>query len=107
MTNPVDWQLKLTRQAERDLKKLSRSDLSRVYAELNKLKVDPSLGESLSGELAGARSLHFTLRGSGQHRAAYFCITADNTVLVFAIGSRENFYREARRRISSIQIDWL
>lgn len=70
MTNPVDWQLKLTRQAERDLKKLSRSYLSRVYAELNKLKVDPSLGESLSGELAGARSLHFTLRGSIERRTS-------------------------------------
>jgi hypothetical protein len=63
------------------------------------------LGEPLTGNLSGSRSLHFTLPGSGQHRAAYFCITDERTVLVFAIGSRENFYREAERRIRSLRSD--
>jgi mRNA-degrading endonuclease RelE of RelBE toxin-antitoxin system len=105
MTNQSEWRIKLNRQAEKDLRKLPRSSLPRVYAALNKLTQDPTLGEPLTGNLSGARSLHFTLPGSGQHRAAYFVITDDRTVLVFAIGSRENFYREAERRVRSLRIE--
>jgi hypothetical protein len=32
-------------------------------------------------------------------------ITEDRQVLVFAIGLRENFYREAERRARSLQLD--
>jgi mRNA-degrading endonuclease RelE of RelBE toxin-antitoxin system len=105
MTNQREWGVRFTRQAENDLRKLSRASLPKVYSALNRLKQHPTIGEPLTGRLSGARSLHFTLPGSGQHRAAYFVITDERTVLVFAIGSRENFYREAERRIRSLQND--
>lgn len=99
------WVVELTRRAHRDLRRFRGPAYDQVIRELGRLERDPELGEPLSGNLSGARSLHFTLKGSGQHRAAYFVITEDRQVLVFAIGSRENFYEEAERRVKSLGRD--
>jgi mRNA-degrading endonuclease RelE of RelBE toxin-antitoxin system len=97
------WTVELTRQANRDLKRYRGVSYDRAIRSIGRLERDPTLGEPLTGNLSGARSLHFTLPGSGQHRAAYFLITDNQTVLVFAIGSRENFYRDAERRWPSLR----
>jgi mRNA-degrading endonuclease RelE of RelBE toxin-antitoxin system len=99
------WIVELTRPAHRDLRRFRGFAYEQVIRELARLEREPELGQPLSGNLSGARSLHFTLKGSGQHRAAYFVVTEDRQVLVFAIGSRENFYREAERRVRSILED--
>lgn len=64
---------------------------------------DPYQGEPLSGSLRGVRSLHFSLKGSGEYRAAYLVLEDEGVVLVFMIASRENFYAEATRRHQALR----
>lgn len=98
-----EWSVQLTKRAERDLRRIRRDSLAQVRTTLNQLKSDPQAGEPLAGELMGVRSLHFSLPGSGQYRAAYFCKEDSRVCIVFMIGSRENFYREAERRWNALR----
>ncbi|MCA9834208.1 MAG: type II toxin-antitoxin system RelE/ParE family toxin [Thermomicrobiales bacterium] len=103
MTTPK-YDVQLTPRAEKDLKKL-RHDLANVLQQISVLETDPLRGEILKGELRDARSLHFSLKGGGQYRAIYV-ITKDQTVcLVFLIAARENLYKEAQRRLESLEFD--
>jgi mRNA-degrading endonuclease RelE of RelBE toxin-antitoxin system len=100
-----NWKVELTRSAQRDLKRFRGEAFRRTIQELDRLGTDPMLGQPLTGSMLGVRSLHFSLPGSGQHRAAYLCLTDEQVCLVFAVGSRENFYREAERRWKAFQAE--
>ena len=93
--------VELTRQAEKDLKKY-RAHRARVIAELSSLEQTPFAGHTLAGSLRGVRSLEFSLP-DGAHRAGYYVMVDDQVCLVFAIGPRENFYKEAQRRYDAIR----
>ena len=101
----TSWTVELTRQAERDLRRLSGQALEQAFRALSRLEADPLHGEPLSGSLSGVRSLHFRVAGSGHYRAAYCCLTDECVCLVFAIGTRENFYRDAERRWNALRIE--
>ncbi|HET7034733.1 MAG TPA: hypothetical protein VFI42_03550, partial [Thermomicrobiaceae bacterium] len=57
----------------------------------------------LHGSMRGVRALHFSLRGSGEYRAAYLVLVDERVVLVFMIASRENFYAEAVCRYHALR----
>jgi hypothetical protein len=61
---------------------------------------DPFLGHTLSGNLNRLRSLEFTLKGSGAHRALYVVFEAEQVCLVFIVGPHENIYRKAERQLA-------
>ena len=58
------FDVQLTREAEKDLRRL-QAHTSRVTRAILKLKDDPFLGHSLTGSLKGTRALEFSLPGSG------------------------------------------
>jgi mRNA-degrading endonuclease RelE of RelBE toxin-antitoxin system len=89
--------VELTKAAQRDLKALWKVS-EEVVEHLKALKADPEQGHPLAGSLQGVRSLEFTLKGSGQYRAAYFYIFKDAKVTIFMIGPHENFYKQALKR---------
>ena len=90
--------VELTPPAQRDLKALW--DISEeVTDHIRELKIDPEKGHPLSGSLQGVRALEFSMQGSGQYRAAYLYSASENKVTVFMVGSHENFYDEANRRV--------
>lgn len=93
----VTYSVRLTKLAEKQLRKLPEQ----VWDKLLILETFPEKGELLAGSEESLRSLHFTVKGSGQYRAIY--IIEDNLVcLVAFIGTRENFYdRFARFRSGS------
>ena len=79
----MSWQLVYTKQAQKDAKKLSASNLrDKAQVLLNILQVDPFQNpppyEKLVGDLAGAYSRRINL----QHRLVYEVIEAENTVKV-------------------------
>ncbi|HET7036033.1 MAG TPA: type II toxin-antitoxin system RelE/ParE family toxin, partial [Thermomicrobiaceae bacterium] len=77
--------------ADRDLRKLRQWE-DDVESILLGLGEDLYQGELLHGSMRGVRALHFSLRGSGEYRAAYLVLVDERVVLVFMIASRENFY---------------
>jgi mRNA-degrading endonuclease RelE of RelBE toxin-antitoxin system len=95
------FDVRLTREAEKDLNRLRSND--RVMRVLRLLEEDPYAGHSLTGSLKGARSLEFSLPGSGAHRAVYYVIEQQAVCLVFIIGSHENIYDRAERRAKAVK----
>jgi mRNA-degrading endonuclease RelE of RelBE toxin-antitoxin system len=95
------YEVRLTRQAEKDLKAL-RSGAARATRALLSLEEDPERGHSLTGSLVGARSLEFSMPG-GAYRAAYVIREAKRRCIVFQIGAHEGFYKKAERRYRALQ----
>lgn len=98
------YRVKLTKQALKDLKNY-RGDARRVKEKLDVLKTDPLAGHSLAGTLSGTRSLEFSLKGSGQHRAIYIVRELTSSCVVFLIGPHENIYERAERRFKALDIE--
>jgi mRNA-degrading endonuclease RelE of RelBE toxin-antitoxin system len=96
-----DYTLRLTREADKDLTRL-RKMRGRAGSALRKLQGDPLAGHALSGTLAGAHSLAFSMPG-GAYRAAYVVLEEERTCLVFLVGPHENFYKKAARRYKALQ----
>ena len=94
--------VELTSQAVKDLKRLSRIE-DEILEHLGELKENHAKGHGLAQNLQGARSLEFNIKGSGAYRAAYVVQEDEQKVTVFLIGTHENFYDEAGRRVKLIK----
>ena len=94
-------EVRLTRDAEKDLRRL-RAWEDRITRALLALEQDPYLGHPLTGSLAGVRSLEFSLPGAA-YRAVYVVREDVRRCLVFQIGPHEGFYQKAERRYRSLR----
>lgn len=90
--------VELTTLAVKDLKRLSMIE-EEITGHLRELRDDPKKGHGLSQNLQGALSLEFSVKGSGDYRAAYVIQEKERKVTVFLVGPHENFYDEAARRV--------
>jgi hypothetical protein len=102
---PEQFRVALTRAALRDLKSY-KSDASAVKARLDLLKSVPLAGHALVGSLAGVRSLSFSLRGGGQHRALYVFRELTGRSVIFLIGPHENIYDRGERRFKLLDLEF-
>lgn len=96
------WDVQLGKGVDRDLKRF-RSVMGELLRKLAVLEQNPDAGEELAGNLRGAYSLKFSLKGTGECRAAYLKLPDNRICLLFLVGPRENFYREAERRFEALQ----
>ena len=92
------YSVELTEQAKKDVKKL-RPWAEQVIRILLTLETEPLRGHTLTGSLRGARSLEFSLKGSGVYRAVYIVRDDRRVCLVFIVGPHENMYDRAERRV--------
>lgn len=93
------YQLTFHRAVQKDVRKLEQPlsvPLKTIH--LIKIKQDPYQAESLSHDLKGLWSYHFSYKGT-QYRIVYEIYPADRLVLVLMIGPREGFYEALRRRV--------
>lgn len=79
----------LSRNASRTVKKATPAMTRRIIGALERLKSKPYSGKRLRGELEGL----FSLRIGGM-RAVYGVDSKKNVVVVFAIGSRGDIYNK-------------
>jgi mRNA-degrading endonuclease RelE of RelBE toxin-antitoxin system len=91
--------VELSTAAQKDLKGY-RHAAAAIFDALARLEFDPESGHSLTGDLAGVRSLDITVKGSGAFRAAYEIDDLEKVCVVVAIGPRERFYERLRRRLN-------
>jgi mRNA-degrading endonuclease RelE of RelBE toxin-antitoxin system len=87
---------------QKDLKALKRVQKQVVDAIL-KLETNPKKGHELKANLQGIRSLEFSIKGSGQYRAAYLLLEKQKTCIVFAVGPHENFYVAVAKKAKLIK----
>ncbi len=93
----MSYELRLTRNAEKDLLALTEQ----ATIELKVLKQDPLKGHPLHGSLRGTRALVFSLEGVA-YRAAYVILVKEQVCLVFIIGPHEGFYEKAEQRAKAV-----
>ena len=96
------YEVELTREAAKDLERL-RPWSDQVARRIRRLEETPYAGHLLTGNLRGARSLEFSLKGSGVYRAVYFVTEHNRICLVFIICPRENIYDKTERRIEALR----
>jgi mRNA-degrading endonuclease RelE of RelBE toxin-antitoxin system len=96
------YEVELTAQAEKDLRRL-RPWVDQATRAILALETEPYCGHPLTGSLKGARSLEFSLRGGGAYRAVYLVLDQERTCLVFLIGPHENVYDRAERRVAALK----
>jgi addiction module RelE/StbE family toxin len=94
--------VELTREAEKDLKRL-RPWTEQATRAILKLEEAPYLGHPLTGSLKGTRSLEFSLKGSGVYRAVYVVTDDRRVCLIIIIGPHENIYDKAERRVAALR----
>ena len=92
----MDFELELSPAAKRDLKRLPLNIHEEIlFKHLPMIKEKPfKVGKTLHGALKGERSYHFG--HNPEYRIIYFI--EDKVVIVTIIGTRENIYKQARRR---------
>ena len=78
------------RQAHRFIKKADKPLKEKIREEVLKIGENPRIGEALTGKLKHLRSHHFSFVRT-QYRIAY---ETRNDLIIIAIGTRENFYRD-------------
>ncbi len=88
-------QIVFLRQAHRFIKKADNPLKFKIREEILKIRVNPKIGELLNGKLSTLRSHHFGFVRT-QYRIAY---RVENNLIIIAIASRENFYRDLEKNI--------
>lgn len=96
--------MKWGQDAESEFDRLDTSVRKQAFTQLRKLAVSPELGVPLGNkaglDLRGYRKLYF---GQKKYRIIYQLDAANQEVIIFAIGKREDMqvYRELVRRLES------
>jgi len=99
-----EYSVEFTTGAIKDLKsKACRPNVKPILEKIRTLESEPLAGDVLEGSLAKVRSLHLSLKGSGQWRVAYYIAPEEKVCLVLLVGTRENFYQKADSRYRSIK----
>ena len=84
---------------KKDLKRLDRPVLLVLYdTHLPLLKENPFIGERLKGKYRLYYRYKFTHQGVG-YRMVYDIKTKELVIILILVGTRENFYKELKRRI--------
>ncbi len=96
------FDLRLTTSAQKDLDGLKELRPA-VVDKLLVLKENPRAGHPLKQNLQGVWSLDFTIKGSGQFRAAYLVLESAVVCLVVAVGPHENFYDMVAKRAKQLK----
>lgn len=96
------FEVRLTRQARKDLDNLQGPWREKAVRHLLKLEENREDGELLSGDLYPSYALKFSLPG-GEFRAAYVFLRSKKVFLIYLIGPRENFYELASRRMRALR----
>lgn len=93
------YQIEYYSSVKKDLKKLDRPVLIFLKNEIFPgIKENPYQGKLLHGEFYGLRKYVFSFKGVA-YRIAYEIKQDRKVVLLILVSTRENFYKELRRRI--------
>jgi mRNA-degrading endonuclease RelE of RelBE toxin-antitoxin system len=92
---PKTSEIILLKEAQKDLNKLNASVRKRVLKALDKLAENPRLAKRLSGDLKQVHSYRFGTP-SGEFRIAF--LRESEKLIILAIGSRKEIYRDLRRK---------
>jgi addiction module RelE/StbE family toxin len=82
------FQIKLSNQARKDLKKVAKIYLPKITATINALALNPFLGEKMSGDFKGSYRVKIP-----PVRIVYTPDFTNKTITIRAMGQRQGVYR--------------
>ncbi|MCE2926117.1 MAG: type II toxin-antitoxin system RelE/ParE family toxin [Rickettsiales bacterium] len=88
--------IRQTRQFEKTYKKLHSNQKTAVDKAIRAIASDPDLGERKKGDLASVRVYKFSMLGQ-LTLLGYSYVEGEATILLLAVGSHENFYRDLKK----------
>ncbi|MCD4786222.1 MAG: type II toxin-antitoxin system RelE/ParE family toxin [Candidatus Eremiobacteraeota bacterium] len=95
----MSWEVRWTTASLGDLKKIDREAARNLIdVHINKVKTNPYSGKPLKKGLKLFNSYNLKFKNV-EYRIAYKIFPEKKVVLVYMVGSRENFYRKLQRRI--------
>ena len=83
---------------KKDLQKLPKNIQNKVHEIFFLLLNNPLLGSALKGEFLGYSSYHFK-ETKTDYRIIYEIKDAELVILIILVGTRENIYRQLKRRV--------
>jgi len=92
----MNYDVFLSKKAEKQYKKLDRHIQNRLKEKLLEMKENPCIGFILTGKHKGLRYVK-TLHKRVEYRIVYDISENSSEVMVVFLGSRENFYKELIR----------
>ena len=97
-----NYSVEIIHLVKEDLKKLRHQKEAAVNQIISLEKEPSKKSKSLSGTLKGLRSFKFTL-ADGQYRAIFKILEDNKVCLLIIVGSRQNIYLEAKRRVKNLK----
>lgn len=91
------YQLYVSNQAKRDLKRFDKAVIKKLILILEEIAENPYTGDPLKEDLSHLRKWSFTQQGTG-YRIAYQIYEDLVEVRILQVGTKENFYDELKRR---------
>jgi len=86
-------------QVKKDIKKIDTPLRKKIKNEfIPEILENPEIGVSLTGNLSGVQSYHFTYSRQ-QYRIAYIVDNDDKIVFIQMVAKREDFYTLLKKRI--------
>ena len=98
------YEISYSKPAERYFKKIKDKNLLDVFKKaIDKLKVDPYIGEQKRGDLSGVYGYDVKY-SSVNYELAYKIYEDDGKLMVvILVGTRENFYEDLKRLVKTIK----
>ena len=84
--------IKIDKRVEKDLKKVPKPDIKKIFETIDKLKDNPLLGDQLKGDLSPVRRIKLN-----KFRIGYFFEEHILKILVIKVGHRKDFYEKLKR----------
>jgi addiction module RelE/StbE family toxin len=91
------YKIEVTNAVKKDIKNLSKNIQAKINDIFLTLTKNPELGERLSGEFYDCFSIHFKVYNI-QYRIIYKVYNNELIILVILVGTRENIYKQLKRR---------
>lgn len=89
-------QIEQTSSFVRIVKKLHKQEKSELDSAVKDIMLNPFIGETKKGDLAGVRVYKFKMNKSLM-LLAYSYDDIKNLIILYSLGSHENFYRDLKR----------
>lgn len=93
------YELIVLSSAAKQLSEFNKPVRNKIIAVLGEIAENPFVGDCLNGDLATLYSYHLKAAGV-EYRIAYQTKEQEVVVIVMQIGTRENFYKELKKRFN-------
>ena len=92
------YKIEISNAVKKDIKNLPRNIQKKIDGVFILLSSTPEIGDTLTGEFRDYLSYHFKV-SNVEYRIIYKIYKNELVVLIILVGTRENIYKQLKRRV--------